>query len=96
MTGTVMELLGAENNKTVMPVFYEQTLNQKLARDEESIAMLELIFDNSRYSLNKILNLTIAAENLENVASFYESKKSTWQSYLDQYNDGYANYGTKE
>jgi len=95
MTGTVMELLGAENNKTVMPVFYEQTLNQKLARDEESIAMLELIFDNSRYSLNKILNLTIAAENLENVASFYESKKSTWQSYLDQYNDGYANYGTK-
>ena len=59
------------------------------------IAMLELIFDNSRYSLNKILNLTIAAENLENVASFYESKKSTWQSYLDQYNDGYANYGTK-
>jgi len=51
MIGTVLEALNAESAKTVIPKYYDVTLKTKLARDEESSEMLDLIFGNRIYDL---------------------------------------------
>jgi len=51
MTGTLLEALNAESAKTVIPKYYDVTLKTKLARDEESSEMLDMIFENRIYDL---------------------------------------------
>lgn len=48
MTCTVIEALCRETKKTVMPVYYEQALKIKYARDESSAQIIDLIHDNMR------------------------------------------------
>ncbi|MBQ8641134.1 MAG: extracellular solute-binding protein [Clostridia bacterium] len=52
--GTVIDLLAAESNKTVMPSFYDMVLDTKLTRDEMSAAMLDIIFETRVYDLGLI------------------------------------------
>ena len=44
----VLEALSRETKKTVMPVYYEQALKIKYARDEKSAQIIDLIHDNMR------------------------------------------------
>jgi hypothetical protein len=46
MTGTILENLGAESKNTVIPALYDIALKTKYSRDEESSAMLDIIFEN--------------------------------------------------
>ena len=48
MTCVVLEALCRETKKTVMPVYYEQALKIKYARDEKSAQIIDLIHDNMR------------------------------------------------
>ena len=48
LIGAVTEAMNAESWRTVMPVFCDVTLGTKMARDEESQEMIELVL-NSRY-----------------------------------------------
>ena len=41
-----MELMACESMKTVIPVYYDTVLKNKYARDERSIEMLDLIYEN--------------------------------------------------
>jgi hypothetical protein len=48
MTCVTLEALCRETKKTVMPVYYEQALKIKYARDEYSAQIIDLIHDNMR------------------------------------------------
>ena len=48
-TGAITEALCALSGKLVYPTYYEVVLSVRNTRDEESIAMLDLIFDNVIY-----------------------------------------------
>ena len=42
-TGVILEALAAESYYTVIPAFYEQVLDEKIARDDESKQMIDII-----------------------------------------------------
>ncbi len=46
MTGAVIEALNCESANIVVPAYYDVALKTKYSRDEESAAMLDLIFEN--------------------------------------------------
>lgn len=50
-TSHIIEALSAESLYTLTPAYYDQTLKTKAARDEESAAMLDIIFANRVYDL---------------------------------------------
>jgi len=45
MVGIMLEALACESAKTVIPAYYELSLQGKVTRDNESVEMLDLIFD---------------------------------------------------
>ena len=55
-TGLIMEAMSHMSHETVKPAVYDNTLQQKGARDEESQAMLDLIFSNIYFDLNETQN----------------------------------------
>lgn len=53
-TGYFIELMSAESRKVLLPEYYEINLKGKVARDQESAEMLDLIFANRIYDLGQI------------------------------------------
>lgn len=51
MVGAVLELLAYESAETVIPAYYDKLLSGKLARDENSVAMMDLLFDTIAYDV---------------------------------------------
>ncbi len=46
LTGAVLEVMNCYSANEVIPAYYDQSLQGKIARDEESQAMLDIIFNN--------------------------------------------------
>nr|MBQ4318100.1 extracellular solute-binding protein [Clostridia bacterium] len=97
MTGLTMELLSYHNDKLVMPVFYDVLLGQKIARDDESVEMLDLIFDGAVYDLGVNLTqynfLRYPIEQGGVFASYYASNESSAKAKLNSYVESYEGYG---
>jgi len=57
-TGIILEALAAESKYTLQPAYYEINLKTKFARDSESEAMLDIIYDthNMLYDIAEIYN----------------------------------------
>ena len=55
-TGIILEALTAESKYTLQPAYYELNLKTKYARDSESEAMLDIIYD-TRYTLYDIAEI---------------------------------------
>ncbi len=96
MAGTVVEMLGYLNGQTVIPAFFDILLGQKLSRDEESIAMLDLIFDGCTYDLGLSLSMysitnNCLKKNATPFASYYESNVNGWQKTIDEYYEAHLN-----
>jgi len=53
-TGYFIEALAYESRNTVLPTYYEINLQGKVSRDEESRAMLDIIFSERHYDLGEI------------------------------------------
>ncbi len=51
MVGSVIELLSWESGNEVIPAYYDVTLSGKLARDEDSRNLLDLLFDTIAYEI---------------------------------------------
>ncbi len=51
MVGAVIELMAYESGETVIPAYYDVLLAGKLARDEDSAKMLEILFDTLTYEI---------------------------------------------
>ncbi|MBQ2709206.1 MAG: hypothetical protein IJF67_13145, partial [Clostridia bacterium] len=57
MTGIICEALAAESMYTLTPAYIDTTLYGKVARDEDSVAMLEIILGSVRFDFANIFNL---------------------------------------
>ena len=93
MTGTILESLNAESAKTVIPAYYDISLKTKQARDEESVEMLDLIFENRIYDLGNTLwcnffrdgmFLTMFEKNDRNLASQLEKVEPVINAEIDK------------
>ena len=80
-TGILFEAYAAESSKTVQPAYYDILLNGIIARDDESLEMLNIIFKNRTYDigaigmygkLNEILYLPMTYDL--NVTSYVEKR----------------------
>ncbi len=55
-TGIILEAITYESSKTSYPAYIETSIKTKYSRDEDSIAMLDLIFANRAYDIGFIFN----------------------------------------
>ncbi|MCI8388096.1 MAG: extracellular solute-binding protein [Clostridiales bacterium] len=98
MTGMICEALAAESVNTLTPAYYETTLSGKVARDEDSIAMLDIIFHSVVFDYANLYNLaninTIfyrGGQNGNNTfISDYESIKSALLTRFEELIDKYS------
>lgn len=56
--GLILDALSYEGYKTVLPLYYGQTISQKGLRDEDSIEMLDLINATRMTEVGKIFGIT--------------------------------------
>ena len=52
-SGFILEAMAAKSREILRPAYYETALSLKYLRDEESIAMLDLVIDNRAYELEQ-------------------------------------------
>ena len=98
--GIVTEALTRENHYSVIPAYYDIALTAKYARDEQSVAMLDIIMNGRQYDFSILHSGTIAnypylfriliRDNKPNVASNYAAKKSMIDGGLKQLAQAYS------
>ena len=90
--GTIIEALARESSLTVIPAYYETTLQQKFARDEETIDMVKIIRDTASFDMGYIYNFggagfistTLIGQRSANLASWFERNETVMQRAIDQ------------
>lgn len=88
----ILEVMAAESVSTVSVAFYDRCLDGKIMRDEESAAMLDIIFENKVFDLGLIFNIgtfkdkVVAQEKKgsTDVASLFASIEKTAQKNLEK------------
>ncbi len=83
IAGYLIESLSAVSRKKLNPVFYEQTLQYQVARDEDSMRMLDIIFENRTCELAEIYNLDV----FQTVCDMIKKPNGTFASELDKIDD---------
>ena len=97
-SGLIMETMAAMSDLWVRPAMYDNILQQKIARDEDSQKMLDIIYNNTYFDLNTIHNFGGSSDLLqsnmagmsENFASAYEKTKAKAEKALQTLIDAYA------
>lgn len=93
-TATVMDALAYESNRTVVPVYFDQTVAHKGLRNEESVEMLQIMRDSRSvdiavvYGWNTSLAEQIRSEILKgnsNVSSIVASEKNVVQNAMEEF-----------
>ena len=102
MVGAVLELLSWYSADTVIPAYYDVLLAGKLARDEDSRAMMDILFDTIAYEVgvnyfafssgfssmyNPIAELVINSDSGD-FASWYAKKEKSAISTIDTFYKG--------
>ena len=81
ITGLILEALTFESRYTLIPAYYHINLITRFARDEESHAMIDLIFDNRVYDLGEVYRWanvrdffhdTVSIGGAQSLTVFYE------------------------
>ncbi len=91
-TGLIMETMARASYDIMVPAIYERTLNGKVARDDESSLMLDIIFENASFDFNTVFNFADTAVLLrkavtgdeQNFMSKYTAKQKAAQKALDK------------
>ena len=91
-TGIFLEEYAYQGRKTVLPAFYEILLQRKVARDEESAEMLDLIFDNIFIDVGSVYNFAGMMSQMNDngskgkieIASFIEKITPKAQKEIDK------------
>ena len=101
MSGIIFEALSAESHYTIYPVFKEQHLSIKFTRDEESINMLDMIYENIVYDMaynyapldayTNILTVLNQRKSTD-VMSYMETNEPSLQSALEKIIESYDAY----
>ena len=101
MSSLIFEALSAESYYSILPPFKEQQLSVKFARDEESIEMLDLIYENMIYdmapnysTLNAYVNILyeLYAKKNADVMSYMDKNETALQKALDKIIEAYDAY----
>ena len=90
--GTIVEALARESSLTVIPAYYETTLQQKFARDEETIDMVKIIRDTASFDMGYIYNIggagfistALIGQKSANLASWFEKNETVIQRAINQ------------
>lgn len=93
-SGYITQALAYESLYTLTPAYYEQTLKGKTSRDEESSAMLDLIFATRTYDFGWYFEIGGYNESIMNllrgyssdVTSMYQKTEKVATKILDKYN----------
>ena len=94
-TGHILQMLGYESKYSLTPAYYEQTLQNKVSRDEESAAMLDLIFATRTYDFGWYFEIGKYNESImnllrnynTNVSSMLQANAKSVTRALEKYND---------
>ncbi len=94
-TGYLTQALAYESLYTLTPAYYDQTLKGKTSRDEESSAMLDLIFATRTYDFGWYFEIGGYNEGIMNllrnyssdVTSMYEKSSKAATKVLSKYNE---------
>jgi len=70
-TGYITQLLAYESLYTMTPAYYEQTLQNKVSRDEESARMLDIIFESRSYDFGWYFEIGGYNETIMNMLRNY-------------------------
>ena len=99
-SGAILEALGAESKASVIPDFYETVLKGKVARDNDSEAMLDLIRDALYFDFGFVHAVSINGlfqffgdklqESTENFASAYEKQSKVFNKAFGKVLDAYT------
>ena len=97
-TGQILEAICAESTYTTMPAYYDITLKTKMARDDESSEMLDIIFKNRIWDVGEIYNfgdfgwqlIALSMKNDSNVASLFEKLQPKMETAIQKAVDKYA------
>ena len=81
-TGLFMEVLSYEGYKNLVPVYYENVLKTKSARDSESEDMIDYIFGNLHYDTGTLLDFEFFTQRICEMA---ETLNTNIASHLAQY-----------
>ena len=100
-TGHILEAICAESKYTTMPAYYDITLKTKMARDEDSSAMLDIIFKNRIWDVGEFSDfgnfswqlIALSMKNDSNIASLFEKLEPKIQSAIDKAVDKYDALG---
>jgi len=81
MVGAVIDAMSRESVNTVVPAYFDNLLNQKIARDEESIDMLKMIFSSVVYDIGAVFNW---GEIWDEQMRFIQGKKEDYIGYYQK------------
>ncbi|MBQ4151071.1 MAG: extracellular solute-binding protein [Clostridia bacterium] len=96
-SGIVLEFLAKEGQKSLRPAYYDITLQGKSVRDQESAAMLDIIFASRVFDIGayynvgdiktEIGNMTVTKKNITNIDATLSEVANT---QIEQLNDAFA------
>lgn len=102
MSTILAEALACESKYTVTDAYYDVNLKTKAARDEQSAAMLDIIFETRVYDLGwyyqfgtyneAVMNLVRLNQKEQEFTSMYTKKEKAAQKAVDKLNTAFAEY----
>lgn len=99
MVGAVLELQAYYSKETVIPAYYDVLLDGKIARDEDTVKMLDIVFDTIAYEVGgNYFGFSSGFDNLfftvgrmvvndksADFASFYAKNEKSAQNTIEKY-----------
>ncbi len=97
-TSIILEAMQSESTDTVLAAYYDIALKTKLTRDEESAAMIDIIFDTTTYDCSTVYGLggvkteiyTRASNNNADLASYWEKQQKSLDTTIQKIVDNLA------
>lgn len=90
--GTVIEALNAESYKRTIPVYYDIVLKTKGSRDEESVAIIDMICENRIFDFGYVYGAwgaafwpqTLMQSKNADISSYYEKNHKSFDKYMEK------------
>lgn len=102
-TTVILEALTAKSRYTLLPAYYDISMQRKFTRDDESADMLDIIFDSQVYDIGAIYNfggyswdiIWMTMSQNRNIISLYEKKEKTALNDIDKIIEKYRDIASQ-
>jgi len=92
LSGTIAEAMARESSLSVIPAYYDSTLQLKFTRDDDTKEMLQILKDTAYFDLGYIYNfggsgfisMNLLQQKSKNLASWYEKNAGSIQKAIDK------------